>query len=173
MHIPNTQLTRSCKGGWLIPNVPGAVEWTTVTCTMFDDLPPVVSTDDTNSIETISINVLEITSTLESQDIKTLQGQDAYLKHINNTLPITSIHDKFIMKYNILYELINDSYKPSEGLVVSKSLALTILIKSHVNMITFKNKLAALFKWNPHKQFDTVPSNFIGPCTAPSSKGNS
>ena len=50
--------------------------------TLLGDLPPVVNTVDTNSTETISVNVSD-RNTERSNDIKILQGHIAYSKHIS------------------------------------------------------------------------------------------
>ena len=103
----------------------------TCTYTVWRFTPQLGNTQDTNSTDTFWINVLENTNIVQSQDIKTLKGQEAYCKCLLKTLYILSVHNKFIIQDNILYTLIQDGDKPFEALVVDTSLALTMQVNSH------------------------------------------
>ena len=68
-----------------------------------------------------------ITEDTETHDVKSLQKQDTYCKHIHKSLHIPMLKNKFTIKPDTLYKIIEDSDKSFKALIVSKSLAFTIL----------------------------------------------
>ena len=91
---------------------------------MFEDLSPVSHTQGFMGIDLL--NVWDAKTC-----VKRLQKKDPYHKCIQNTLNIPPVKNKFTIKDNILFKVLQDVEKSFEALVVLKSLALMILANSH------------------------------------------
>ena len=73
------------------------------------------------------INVLDI----KTHNVKTLQQQDTFCKCIYSELYVPWVKNKFTIKDDTLFKIIQDVSKSFEALIIPKSLTLTLLVTLH------------------------------------------